>query len=51
MEDKMNEMKPHLYWASRILMRARLFGVFNEEQDFTSLIVEEQQINEVLEVN
>ena len=50
-ENKMNEMKPHLYWASRILMRARLFGVFNEEQDFTSLIVEEQQINEVLEVN
>lgn len=50
-ENKMNEMKPHLYWANRILMRARLFGVFNEEQDFTSLIMEEQQINEVLEVN
>ena len=50
-ENKMNETKPHLYWANRILMRARLFGVFNEEQDFTSLIIEEQQINEVLEVN
>ena len=50
-ENKMNEVKPHFYWAKRILMRAKLFGVFNELQDFTSLIMEEQQINEILEVN
>ena len=36
-KNKMNEMKPHFYWAKRILMRAKIFGVFNEEQDFTSL--------------
>ncbi len=38
--NKMNEMKPHAYWADRILARARAFGVYNEGYDFTSLVME-----------
>lgn len=40
--NKMNEMKPHYYWAKRILLRAKAFGVYNEGQDFTSLIMEDK---------
>ena len=37
--NKMNEIKPHLYWAKKTVLQARVFGVFNEDQDFTSLIL------------
>lgn len=40
-QNKMNEVKPHYYWANRILLRAKAFGVFNEDQDYTSLIIED----------
>ena len=43
-QNKMNEVKPHSYWAKRILLRAKAFGVYNEHQDFTSLIIEEVKI-------
>lgn len=49
-ENKMNEMKPHLYWAKRIVLRAKAFGVYNEDQDFTSLIMANQDENELHEV-
>lgn len=42
-QNKMNEVKPHYYWANRILLRARAFGVFNEDQDYTSLIIEDDE--------
>lgn len=42
-QNKMNEVKPHYYWANRILLRARAFGVFNEDQDYTSLIIEDEE--------
>ncbi|WP_203247736.1 HpcH/HpaI aldolase/citrate lyase family protein [Sporosarcina beigongshangi] len=48
--NKMNEMKPHLYWAKRILLQARIFGVYNEDQDFTSLIMDTQHEEEFYEV-
>lgn len=40
-QNKMNEVKPHHYWAKRILLRAKAFGVFRENEDYTSLIIEE----------
>lgn len=43
-QNKMNEVKPHYYWAKRILLRAKAFGVYNEHQDFTSLIIEDVKI-------
>ena len=48
-ENKMNEMKPHFYWAKRILLRAKAFGVYNEDQDFTSLIMDKKEF-ELIEV-
>lgn len=42
--NKMNEIKPHLYWAQKTMLQARVFGVFNEDEDFTSLIISEQPV-------
>ena len=36
--NKMNEIKPHLNWAKRILFRAKIYGVLNEHQHFTRLL-------------
>lgn len=42
-DNKMNEMKPHLYWAKCMMLQAKVFGVYNEQEDFTSLLMEDQQ--------
>ncbi|OCS86718.1 HpcH/HpaI aldolase/citrate lyase family protein [Caryophanon latum] len=39
--NKMNEMKPHFHWAERIMHRARTYGVYNPNEDFRSLLLEE----------
>jgi len=44
--NKMNEMKPHFSWAKRILLQAKVFGVYNKGQTFTHLMEEEKQFNE-----
>ncbi|GEK35131.1 HpcH/HpaI aldolase/citrate lyase family protein [Kurthia sibirica] len=36
--NKMNEMKPHLYWARRIIQRAEIFGVLNKDVDYKMLL-------------
>lgn len=38
--NKMNEVKPHTYWAQKILTRARVYGVFNEGHDYLSIIAQ-----------
>ena len=38
-QNKMNEIKPHLNWAERILKRASIYGVYNPKEDYTSLIL------------
>ena len=35
--NKMNEIKPHLLWAEKILMRAQAYGVIENEQRFFQL--------------
>ncbi|WEG14620.1 HpcH/HpaI aldolase/citrate lyase family protein [Pullulanibacillus sp. KACC 23026] len=50
-ENKMNEIKPHYNWAKRILLRAKAFGVLNENQDFTRLLMEKQEEKAIHEVN
>ncbi|MGE7919449.1 HpcH/HpaI aldolase/citrate lyase family protein [Viridibacillus sp. NPDC093762] len=37
--NKMNEMKPHSFWAEEILMRAKFFGVLNESADFATFLL------------
>ncbi|MDM5230393.1 HpcH/HpaI aldolase/citrate lyase family protein [Lysinibacillus pakistanensis] len=37
--NKMNEIKPHLRWAQRILKQAQVYGVYHESLDFASLLL------------
>jgi citrate lyase beta subunit len=36
--NKMNEVKPHLAWAEKVLLRAQAFGVANEGIDFVDFL-------------
>lgn len=36
--NKMNEIKPHMRWAQKIMIKSQIYGVFNEEYNFTSLL-------------
>jgi citrate lyase beta subunit len=36
--NKMNEVKPHFYWAQRILLKSEIYGVLNEEYTNIDLI-------------
>lgn len=41
--NKMNEFKPHMTWANRIMIRANIYGVLHENQNFTCLLAEERE--------
>ncbi|MCF2717573.1 HpcH/HpaI aldolase/citrate lyase family protein [Paenibacillus sp. UKAQ_18] len=36
--NKMNEIKPHMNWAHRIINRSKVYGVLHEQQHFVSLL-------------
>ena len=36
--DRMNEVKPHLKWAKKVLTLASIYGVYNEEYSFRSAL-------------
>lgn len=36
--NKMNEVSPHLNWAKKILRRAHVYGVFNENRSYLDLL-------------
>lgn len=36
--NKMNEIKPHLNWSKRILIRSQIYGVLHEQQHFVGLL-------------
>lgn len=35
--NKMNEMKPHLYWAKKTLQKAKIYGVLKDGKNYNSL--------------
>lgn len=39
-QNKMNEIKPHLKWAEKILMKSDIYGVFHENSTFIDLLSE-----------
>jgi len=39
--NKMNEFKPHYYWARKIIARANIYGVLHDEQRYTALFREQ----------
>ncbi len=42
--NKMNEIKPHSYWAKRIIIRAKIYGVFHGHHNFTCLLPTESYL-------
>jgi citrate lyase beta subunit len=36
--NKMNEIKPHQYWAEKIIIKSKVYGVFNNGHNYTSLL-------------
>ncbi|MGE6575758.1 HpcH/HpaI aldolase/citrate lyase family protein [Paenibacillus xylanexedens] len=41
--NKMNEIKPHLSWAKRILIRSQIYGVLHEQQHYVGLLPKHEQ--------
>jgi citrate lyase beta subunit len=39
--NKMNEIKPHYYWAKKMILKSQLYGVLNEEYTSIDLIKKE----------
>lgn len=38
LNNKMNEIKSHTNWAKKIIKKSKIYGVFNENHNFTSLL-------------
>lgn len=36
--NKMNEVKPHMNWAKKVMVMADIYGVLNEDQEYASLL-------------
>lgn len=41
--NKMNEIKPHYYWAQKILLKSQVYGVLHEEYTYIDLLQKEIQ--------
>ncbi|KQO15430.1 citrate lyase subunit beta [Paenibacillus sp. Leaf72] len=41
--NKMNEVKPHMNWANRVMARSKIYGVLHEEQHFIALLASQEQ--------
>lgn len=40
-QNKMNEIKPHLYWAKKILLKSEIYGVLHEEYTYIDILQNE----------
>jgi citrate lyase beta subunit len=40
-QNKMNEIKPHLYWAEKILLKSEIYGVLHEEYTYIDILQNE----------
>jgi citrate lyase beta subunit len=43
-ENKMNEIKPHLSWAKKILTRAQIYGVYHAQYNYTNMLIEKAHV-------
>ena len=43
-ENKMNEIKTHLNWSKKVILRSKIFGVLNEERIFTDLFPKNENL-------
>lgn len=42
--NKMNEIKPHFYWAQKIILKSKVYGVFHEGTTYIDLLKQENFI-------
>lgn len=42
--NKMNEIKPHLSWAKKILLKSEIYGVYHENRSYIDILTAEQQV-------
>lgn len=45
--NKMNEMKPHMNWAKKIMTMAKIYGVLNDRHDYTSIIYARERLQNI----
>jgi citrate lyase beta subunit len=43
--NKMNEPKPHVNWAQKVMTLAKIYGVLKEDHDYTSIIYEGDKLS------
>ena len=46
--NKMNEIKPHLNWAKRVLLRSNIYGVLHEQQRYIALLPRSTALNRLI---
>ncbi|MDP4098054.1 HpcH/HpaI aldolase/citrate lyase family protein [Paenibacillus sp. P96] len=46
--NKMNEIKPHLNWAQRMMARSQVYGVLHENINFTTLLLGDKEHEQIL---
>lgn len=42
--NKMNEVKPHLYWAQKIMLKSKTYGVLNNEYTYIDLLKQKSYV-------
>ncbi|MDM5229508.1 HpcH/HpaI aldolase/citrate lyase family protein [Cytobacillus sp. NJ13] len=50
-QNKMNEIKPHLYWAKKILLKSEVYGVLQDEITYIDLLKNETFYSDTQLVN
>lgn len=43
-ENKMNEIKPHLSWARKILIRAQIYGVYHAQNSYRNILIDKAHV-------
>ncbi|MFN2746529.1 MULTISPECIES: HpcH/HpaI aldolase/citrate lyase family protein [Bacillus] len=45
--NKMNEIKPHLTWARKILLKSEIYGVYHENRSYMDILTAEKQLSNI----
>lgn len=45
--NKMNEIKPHLSWAKKILLKSEIFGVYHENRSYMDILAAQKPISNI----
>jgi len=45
--NKMNEVKPHINWAKKIMTMSKIYGVLKENHDYTNIIYAKEELQNI----